>query len=200
MLCGMVEMSALTIIKLGGSLGESGTLAGWLALVAHHGGGRAVVVPGGGGFADAVRTAQAAHRFSDGAAHRMALLAMEACAIMLADLAPVLVPCAEAAEMRAALAAGGVPVWLPSRMALADPGIAESWEVTSDSLAAWLAGRLDAHRLVLVKSAPPPSGGPADWAAEGYVDQAFPGFTRGASFATLCLGPGDEATLADMLG
>jgi aspartokinase-like uncharacterized kinase len=196
----MVERSALTVIKLGGSLGESGTLAGWLALVARHGRGRAVIVPGGGGVADAVRRAQAAHHFSDRAAHRMALLAMEACAIMLADLAPVLVPCAEAEEMRAALAAGGVPVWLPSRMALADPAIAESWEVTSDSLAAWLARHLDARRLVLVKSAPPPSGGPADWAASGYVDPAFPGFTRGTSFATLCLGPGDEATLAGMLG
>ena len=37
---------------------------------------------------------------------------------------------------------GKVPVWLPSAMAIAAPDIPACWDVTSDSLAAWLAGKL----------------------------------------------------------
>jgi aspartokinase-like uncharacterized kinase len=184
----------------GGSGAYGWSLTSGRAAVARHGGGRCVVVPGGGGFADAVRAAQAAHGFSDRAAHRMALLAMEQYAVMLADLAPkLLTPCAEAETIAGALAEGRVPVWLPSRMALADPTIAESWDVTSDSLAAWLARRLAAKRLVLVKSAAAPGVAAADWAARGFVDPAFPGFTRDASFDMLCLGPGEEEKLAAAL-
>jgi hypothetical protein len=71
--------------------------------------------------------------------------------------------------------------------------------VTSDSLAAWLARRLAAHRLILVKSAPPPPGGPVAWAASGFVDAAFPEFVRDAAFAVECLGPGEEEKLARAL-
>jgi aspartokinase-like uncharacterized kinase len=188
-----------SVVKLGGSLAEGGGLARWLDVVARHGGRRCVVVAGGGAFADAVRAAQIRHRFSDGAGHRMALLAMEQLALMLADLAPSLTPAATEAAIAAARAAGRIPVWLPSRMVLADPTIAESWDVTSDSLAAWLAHRLAARRLVLVKSAPPPPGGPVEWAAAGYVDAAFPHFTRALSCAILCLGPGEEDALAAAL-
>jgi aspartokinase-like uncharacterized kinase len=193
------QRPTLTVVKLGGSLTEGGALRGWLAAVARSGGGCCVVVPGGGGFADAVRTAQAAQRFSDRAAHQMALLAMEQCAIMLADLVPELTLCATASDMTAALAAGGSPVWLPSRMALADPSIAESWDVTSDSLAAWLARRVEARRLILIKSGPKPQGDPVAWAASGFVDAAFPEFVRDAAFAVECLGPGDEEKLARAL-
>jgi dihydroneopterin aldolase len=49
------------------------------------------------------------------------------------------------------LADGKVPVWLPTQMVLADTVIPHSWDVTSDSLAAWLAGRIGAERLILVK-------------------------------------------------
>ncbi len=189
------------VVKLGGSLGAAGTLAGWLAAVLEHGGGHAVIVPGGGVFADAVRTAQRRDGFSDRAAHRMAVLAMEQYAHLLLDLAPDLVACAALAEMRAALAAGGVALWLPARMVAADPLIAGSWDVTSDSLAAWLARRLEAARLVLIKSAlpPRPSATPARLAALGLVDAAFPAFAEAANCPVECCGPGETARLAAAL-
>jgi dihydroneopterin aldolase len=187
------------VVKLGGSLAEAEGLRGWLAAL-EAGRGRAVAVPGGGAFADAVRAAQRRHGFSDRAAHGMALLAMEQYALMLADLAAALVPCRTVAEIRAALAAGAVPVWLPATMALADAAIPESWDVTSDSLAAWLARRLEAKRLVLVKSVAAPA--PLDAAAlagRGLVDAAFPRFFAGAGLALDWVGPGEEVRLARLL-
>jgi aspartokinase-like uncharacterized kinase len=189
------------VVKLGGSLGAAGTLAAWLATLLEHGRGRAVIVPGGGAFADAVRAAQRRDGFSDLAAHRMAVLAMEQYGCLLLDLAPDLVACAGPAEMRAALGSGRVALWLPSRMVAADPLIAGSWDVTSDSLAAWLARRLEAERLVLIKSAPPPQAGasPAELAALGLVDPAFPGYADAAGCPVICCGPGETARLAAAL-
>jgi aspartokinase-like uncharacterized kinase len=189
------------IVKLGGSLAAAGTLRQWLAVV-ERAGGRCVVVPGGGPFANAIRAAQKPLGFSDTAAHQMALLAMHQTALMLADLAPRLRPCDSETAMADALGAGAVPVWVPTAMVMADPSVAESWDVTSDSLAAWLASRLDADRLVLVKSAPPPLPPvtPTRLAAAGLVDAAFPAYAAGVRWDLRCRGPGQQEGLAADLG
>src|SRR6185369_14601723 len=100
--------------------------------------GRIVLVPGGGPFADAVRAAQPRMGFDDGAAHRMALLAMEQYGCALASGRKQFSLADSRAAIDRALELKQVPVWLPTRMALA-ADIPASWEVTSDSLAAWLA-------------------------------------------------------------
>ena len=46
-----------------------------------------------------------------------------------------------------------VLIWSPSIHELETNDIAESWDITSDSLAAWLANKLSAKQLTLVKSA-----------------------------------------------
>ncbi len=163
------------VLKLGGSLANGPWLAPWLAALAGHAG-PLVVVPGGGPFADAVRAAQARWRFDDRAAHRMALLAMEQFGLMLAALSPTLRPAASAASIARAQREGMVPVWLPTAMAAEAPDLAPSWDVTSDSLAAWLAGRLGIRRLVLVKSAPLERAGASAAAlvASGVIDAALP--------------------------
>ena len=189
------------IVKLGGSLATAGTLRTWLDIILTQGGGRSIIVPGGGAFADGVRAAQQRLRFSDRTAHRMALLAMEQYAQLLQELAPRLCPCADEAQIAAALATSTVALWLPSAMVEADPAISESWDVTSDSLAAWLAHRLGATRLVLVKSAPAPEPGlsPTRLAALGLVDAAFPGYAAKAGIPVVYCGPGDGARLAEAL-
>jgi dihydroneopterin aldolase len=73
-----------------------------------------------------------------------------------------------------------------------------SWDVTSDTLAAWLAAELAAASLTLVKSAPLPAGGsgPPDTAAlaaQGYVDAAFASHIAGRPFAVRVCGPDDHA-------
>jgi aspartokinase-like uncharacterized kinase len=139
------------IVKLGGSLAESGRLASILEIVAGARK-RCVVVPGGGAFADAVRTAQAELAFSDAVAHRMALLAMHQTGLMLAALQPRLRPAETLAGIRRALADDEIPVWLPFRLAAADKQIPADWSITSDGLAARLAERLGRVPVVLVKS------------------------------------------------
>jgi aspartokinase-like uncharacterized kinase len=158
-------------------------------------------VPGGGIFADVVRSAQQRFSFSDAAAHAMALLAMEQYAVLLADLEPALRPCADINEIRAALAAGGIALWLPHAMVTSEPGIAASWTVTSDSLAAWLAGRLGVPHLVLAKSAPspPPPLSARELAKAGLVDAAFPGYIAAAGCSLGYCGPGEEGRLAEAL-
>jgi len=167
----------LWVVKLGGSLAHSSYLKRWLIVLA-GGGGAVVVVPGGGPFADRVRALQKRRRFDDATAHHMALLAMEQYGRMLAGLQPGLRPAASRAEIARARRAGLAAVWMPTRMVLADPGIAASWDITSDSLAAWLAGKLKADRLVLVKSVALSAGSVSATvlARSGIVDPAFPDY------------------------
>ena len=146
------------VVKLGGSLFRSKELDAWLSEIARVGKGLAVLVPGGGPFADRVREAQAHWAFDDGTAHHLAILAMEQYGRMLAGLEPALATCDSSEAIRAALDQGRVPVWMPSRMCLGRPEIPESWEVTSDSLALWLAGEIGASRVILIKAKAPPEG------------------------------------------
>src|SRR6266700_3485022 len=126
---------APTVVKLGGSHAFSAHLASWVAAIADCAG-DVVVVPGGGPFADAVREAQPKIGFDDDAAHHMALLAMEQYGCALASLNGALVRADSLAAIGHAREAVKVPVWMPARMALA-ADIPASWDITSDSLAAW---------------------------------------------------------------
>ena len=177
------------IVKLGGSLHDAPALRTWLLLLATAPGPPRAIVPGGGPFADAVRAAQARLGFDDGTAHRMALLAMAQFGTLCTGLAPALLGAPSVAAVRTALAAGRVPVWLPLDLLAGHGAIEESWRVTSDSLALWLAGELGAARLVLVKSGalPEAEADAADLAARGLLDAAFPAFAASAGIAIDCV-------------
>jgi 5-(aminomethyl)-3-furanmethanol phosphate kinase len=142
----------VTVVKVGGSLTRSDAAAQLMRALAARGMRDLLIVPGGGEFADGVRTAQVRRGLSESAAHHMALLAMQMQAVALADLAPGYALAESPAQFDAAWRAGQTPVWLPAPMVLAAAAIPASWDVTSDSLAAWLAGEIDAARLLLVKS------------------------------------------------
>lgn len=191
------------IVKIGGSLASDwDLLAVWLELLARPGHvAPIVVVPGGGPFADAVRDAQDCWRLGGPVAHRMALLAMDQFGLMLHGICPALHPADRAGPLAALVAAGRPAVWLPSAMALGQPETAEQWEVTSDSLAAWLAVRLDAAALVLVKSGPCPCSGadPASLAHDGLVDAAFPAWRARFAGATWCIHRDRHAAMAAAL-
>jgi len=190
----------LAVVKFGGSFAFSEHLAKWIAAIAACGG-RAVVVPGGGPFADAVRAAQARMGFGDAAAHRMGVLAMEQYGCALAALDVRLQPARSVADIRAGLRGGRVPVWLPARMVLGDAAIPQSWDVTSDSLAAWLAGRIGAARLVLVKHVTAAGElraaeiSVAELAARNVVDGGFAAFLAGSRVPAVVLGACDCAGL-----
>lgn len=126
---------------------------------------RLLVVPGGGPFADAVREVDRRLRLSDDAAHWMAVLAMDQYAHLIASRLAGTVLVAGPVDIHAALSRSTVPVLAPYRwLREADP-LPHSWDATSDSVAAWVAGQVGAQQLVLVK---PPG------AAEGErVDACF---------------------------
>jgi dihydroneopterin aldolase len=144
------EVIRPTIVKLGGSTARAAEMENWIAALASSKL-PIVIVPGGGQFADQVRESQIYMDFSDTAAHAMAILAMEQFGQVILDRHERLVPARSLEEMVRAWAEGKVPVWLPSSLALPAPDIPASWDMTSDSLAAWLAGKLGAKALLLIK-------------------------------------------------
>jgi len=181
------------VIKLGGSLAFSPDLKEWITAIAHCAG-RVVIVPGGGPFADQVRAAQARMGFDDRTAHRMALLAMEqyGCAIKSLHKALSLADSPDA--IRRGLASGEVPVWLPLRMARDVTDIPQSWDVTSDSLAAWLAGKIGAARLLLVKHVEleNETACASDLMARDVIDRAFANVLAASGVPAFILGPKDR--------
>lgn len=114
---------------------------------------RVLIVPGGGPFADAVREVDRRVGIPAEAAHWMAILAMDQYAHLLASRLTRGVVVSSLADASDEADSGRLPVLAPSRwLAEADP-LPHTWEVTSDSIAAWVAAEAEARDLVLVKPA-----------------------------------------------
>jgi len=111
----------------------------------------ALVVPGGGPFADAVRALDASVAPRDFHAHWMAVLAMDQYAELLVGQLHGGVRVETLEEARDVLKRRGVPVLAPSRWLRRVDPLPHSWDVTSDSIAAWVAGQAGAATVVLVK-------------------------------------------------
>ncbi len=174
----------MIIIKLGGSLSRTDHLVNCLNAVEKNVLGRAVViVPGGGAFADQVRLAQQHWQFDDSTAHHMALLAMQQMALLFKGLKPDFAIADTLSAILDHLNGQKIVIWSPDINELDDAGIPASWDITSDSLAAWLAKRLSASELILVKSAVIDAKlGLHQLAQLQIVDGAFCGFVAHAAF------------------
>jgi len=197
----LAAQSGPVVVKLGGSVIRSPDLSAWLDAIAAAKA-PVVIVPGGGSLADEVRACQASLGFGDAAAHRMALLAMDQLAWAVAGLRGGFQVGATEADLSGALARGLVAVWAPYALIAERTDIEESWRITSDSLALWLAGRLGARRCYLIKSIARPKQArtsAAQLARDGIVDEAFPSMLRAASVPTVLLGRGDQAAFATAL-
>jgi len=138
------------VVKLGGSTAGHEEMQRWIDALASAAF-PLVIVPGGGPFADQVRMSQKRLNYSDEAAHAMAILAMDQFGIAITERHMRLRTAQSIAEIREVLDAGLIPVWLPSRLAIDAADIPTSWDVTSDSLSAWLAGKLQADTVLLIK-------------------------------------------------
>lgn len=172
------------IIKLGGSLSRSDTLVDCLNAVEKNYQGRAVViVPGGGAFADQVRLAQQHWQFDDNTAHHMALLAMQQMALMFKGLKPDFAVVHSVEAIQDQLNRRKTVIWSPDIIELNNAGIEASWDITSDSLAAWLAKTVSATELILIKSAVIDANLSLQQLAEqDIVDKAFCDFVAQAAF------------------
>ena len=92
-----------------------------------------LIVPGGGLFADAVRRADESFGLGNDAAHWMAILGMEQYACYLQDKTYSMVT-DSINELTC-----GVSILFPYRLLKEEDPLPHSWEVTSDTIAAWIA-------------------------------------------------------------
>jgi aspartokinase-like uncharacterized kinase len=167
-------MAPIWVIKLGGSLIDSSILKDWLNLIASQGQGRAVIVPGGGGFADQVRQAQQQWQFDDVHAHHMSVLAMQQMALLYQGLYPEMCLANTPTQIKHFLEQGHVVIWSPEISILNQANLPANWDITSDSLSAWLAQMLSAKTLTIVKStAIPENYTISELIEKGVVDKAF---------------------------
>lgn len=147
---------ALLALKIGGALstipGALGAVGKAVARLAERR--RVVVIPGGGPFARAVRDYDQVHALSASAAHWMAILAMDQYAWALAERIPESVVVEDQGGIAEAHAARQIPILAPYHWLRAADELPHSWDVTSDSLAAYLTTLLGAGELILVKPVP----------------------------------------------
>jgi len=188
------------VVKLGGSVVRSAELPAWLEAIAQSLR-PIVVVPGGGALADEVRACQSQLGFGDRSAHRMALLAMDQLAWAIAGLRQGFTVGATEPDLRAALEHGSAAVWAPYALIAERTDLEESWRLTSDSLALWLAARIGAERCYLIKSVARDrtAASPAQLARDGIVDAAFPDMLKETGVTAILLGHGDQPAFAAAL-
>ena len=146
------QRTTLAVLKIGGGLLEASSLDAVLDVIGdlarEH---RVLIVPGGGPFADAVRDVDRRIHLSDDAAHWMAILAMDQYAHLIASRLPGAVVVHSRDAIAAAVNEGRLPVIAPYDWLRDVDPLPHSWNVTSDSIAAWIAGQVGASSLVLVK-------------------------------------------------
>lgn len=175
------------VVKVGGSLLDWPELPGRLAdFLASDVGrlSRVVLIAGGGPTVDVIRRLDQVHQFGEAESHWLAIDALDLTARILGRLLPDARVIDDDADVQTCWDAGVQPILSPGRIfrkldSCSDSGLPATWDVTSDSIAAWIAERLGADRLILIKSRGMPAGSSrSDAVAAGFVDPLFPAAAR----------------------
>jgi aspartokinase-like uncharacterized kinase len=140
------------VIKIGGSLYDSKYLIRWLTAISECSIKQIVIVPGGGPFADQVRRADEKFSLKAVHSHNMAVMAMQQYGAVLASLCTSLILANSKDKINQAWANEKVAIWEPYDLVQDQCRLDKTWEVTSDSLALWLADVLEIKNVLLVKS------------------------------------------------
>ncbi len=192
------------VVKLGGSFFDAPELIDWVKTIVQYGAGKIVLVPGGGPFADQVRHAQKQYQFNDQVAHHMALHAMDQFGLFLIGIAEShgleIIPASSLEEIEQALMEQQIPVWLPSYQLRTVQEIKKNWDVTSDSLSAWLARQLNSEQLILIKRVHVDLKMTlAELQRHNLVDSAFKDFLEKVNFKTIYFSSNQQLALKEML-
>jgi aspartokinase-like uncharacterized kinase len=181
------------VIKLGGSLLDLEGLADklrrwlWQQQPADN-----LILVGGGPLVDSIRQADRLHRLGQEASHWLSIRAMDVTARLLGAMLPEL-PLSDRLEHESSGIAARILLPLRILEALDAQSdlrpLAHHWDVTSDSIAAWLASIVRADELVLLKSRLPSAG----QGAGDLVDPRFGEVTRGIPVIR-CVNLRDAAT------
>ncbi len=140
------------VVKVGGSLTATPVVLRALCeklgrLAERH---RLLVIPGGGDFADIVRQVDRQYSLNPIIAHKMAILGMDQYGFLLSELIPNSLTIPNVAKAVVLWKSKRIVVFLPSRIMLEEDPLEKSWDVTSDSIAAYIADRLSAQNLILI--------------------------------------------------
>jgi len=137
-------MSKIIVIKVGGSLiYRSKGLLKYLKDIAIKKDLNVLIVPGGGVFAEQVR--RYTSNTSDDASHSMAILAMDQYGIYLGDIGGIRV----IDHFEYIDRSNDISILLLSQIMRSSDPLAHTWDVTSDTIAAWVAKELGAKFLKL---------------------------------------------------
>ncbi len=141
------------VLKMGGSLYSEPTALKKLCfeigkLSSNY---RLTVVPGGAVFADDVRLCYKVFRISEEVAHRMAILAMSQYGLLIADMMPNSKPVYTIEDCLKVSSEGFISILLPHRILEEEDPFPRSWDVTSDSISAYIAYLLNVKWLILIK-------------------------------------------------
>jgi aspartokinase-like uncharacterized kinase len=181
----MPRHKKIKVIKLGGSLEQSRQLIDCLNCIANNVKDNMIIVPGGGLFAEHVRQSQQRWQFNDAIAHEMAILAMQQMALLFHSLQPNFQCLNTVKGIQSQIKKKAQIIWSPKISELNKAGIQASWDITSDSLAAWLAMQLQANQLSLVKATNVPDEATiTQLIKRGILDKAFSSSIQNAPFKT----------------
>jgi len=109
-----------------------------------------ILLPGGGEFADTVRALDARFSLSCKASHRMSILGQDQYGLLLKDLIPNSVEVYTFEAAQRVLDSKKLPIFFPSKLFLDEDPLKNSWDVTSDSIAAYLACRMNIHKVLFI--------------------------------------------------
>lgn len=163
----------MVVIKIGGSLLGSSYLKEWLTLLSNQSKQKIIIVPGGGPFAEQVRIVDKQCPLPEETSHAMAVLAMQQYAYMLHGLQGKLSFVSRVDDILADSSYQHAYIWLPYDEVMATNELVRHWQTTSDSIALWLATKVQAKQLFLVKSASLDNKSAHELAHSDIVDEHF---------------------------
>jgi len=138
------------IIKIGGSLANSPHLAELCKILEKISKNfQFLIVPGGGKFADIVRKFDKKFHLPNEISHKMAILAMDQYGLFLSHL----MNASLLNKLKIPKTFQKKPIiFLSSEYMFKEDPLPNSWDVTSDSIAAHIAQKFNAPKLILVKN------------------------------------------------
>ncbi|MEJ2240654.1 MAG: delta 1-pyrroline-5-carboxylate synthetase [Candidatus Bathyarchaeota archaeon] len=141
----------VTVLKIGGSLAKDPYILKRLCnelgiLAKNH---RILIVPGGADFADIIREFDKKYNLSCLVTHKMAVLAMDQYGLFLSDLISDSYVSYSLENIN--FNKGKSPILLPSHIMFRENPLENSWDITSDSIAAYIAYLLRAEKFLIIK-------------------------------------------------
>ncbi len=172
------------LCKVGGSLFDWGEFPTQLRQFLDRFDSPVLLLAGGGEPADLVRLWDRLFHLGEQRAHHLAIESMSLTASLLARILPESCVVGAQGQLEAAIRNGQTPIlnaanWIDRLEAGATINLPHTWDITSDSIALWLAAEMGIERLILLKSVDYPDQTSLQKASrEGLIDTGFPDLFR----------------------